>query len=160
MSTNLEWMDITLGIGSILAAGGFALLVKKILHGYRRPNNKKGGIISLHAALAFSTITVIAMTTKDWFITGLSVLLAYLIGKGRLEENQHYPYQVAFGTIAGVGITFGIFYLYNKKFGGGGSATPVSDLRESYSDKPERARDDRHEADTEKELAIDDDMDF
>ena len=80
MSTSVEWIDIMLATGSIVTVGAFTMLIKSILYKYRRPNGKKGGIISFHTAIAFAIVTVVAMTTKDWFLTGLAVILAYLIG--------------------------------------------------------------------------------
>jgi len=151
-TTNVPWIDIILAVLSILAAGGFTLLIKYLLHKYKRPNGKKGGVVSVHVAIAFATVTVVALATKDWFLTGLTILLAYLIGKGRLDEGQHYMYQVVLGIIIGITIPFSIFYLYNKKIN-----FTSSEARHEYDDKPERARDDRHEADDAPELRLDDD---
>ena len=145
-----------LATGSIVIVSAFVLLVKNLLHGYRRPNGKKGGIISFHVAVAFATVTVVAMTTKDWFLTGLTVILAYLIGRGRLDEGQHYMYQVVVGALVGVLIPYGIFYLYYKRF----RSESSSYEREVYEDKPERAHDDRREADEAPELRLDDLDDF
>nr|QBK87562.1 MAG: PAP2 superfamily protein [Marseillevirus LCMAC201] len=150
MSTLVEWTDIMLAIGSIVIVGAFTLLVKNLLHKYRRPNGKKGGIISFHVAVAFATVTVVAMATKDWFLTGLTVVLAYLIGRGRLDEGQHYMYQVVVAAIIGVLIPYGIFYLYYKRINSG----EYYESREVYDDKPDRAHDDRHEADEAPELSL------
>ena len=159
MSTVVEWKEILLAVGSIIAVGAFTLLVKSIMYKYRRPNGKKGGIVSLHTALAFATITVVAMVTKDWFITAMTVILAYLIGRGRLDEGQHYIYQVVISAVFGILIPYGIFYLYYNKLYGRNRTSYES--REEYDDKPERALDDRHEADTEApELRIDDEYDL
>lgn len=162
MSTSVEWTDIMLAVVSIVVAGAFTLLVKSLLRKYRRPNGKKGGIISFHVAVAFATVTVVAMTTKDWFLTGLTVILAYLIGRGRLDEGQHYMYQVVIGAIIGVLLPYGIFYLYYKRLSGGSSSSHTYE-REDYDDKPERAHDDRHEADEnapELRLEDPDELDF
>lgn len=159
MSTSVDWTDIILAVVSIVAVGAFVLFVKSILRKYRRPNGKKGGIISFHVAIAFAIVTVVAMTTKDWFLTGLSVILAYLIGRGRLDEGQHYMYQVVIGAILGVAIPYSIFYLYYKRMQG--QSTRVYE-REDYDDKPDRAHDDRYEADENApELRLEDhDFDF
>lgn len=150
-STNLTWTDIILAVTSILAAGGFSFLIKYLFHKYKRPNGKKGGVISFHVAVAFATVTAIALTTKDWFLTALTVILAYLIGRGRMDERQHYMYQIVLGIIVGIGFPFAIFYLYNRRWSGGGD----SERRVEYDDKPERAHDDRHEADKAPELRLD-----
>nr|QBK87884.1 MAG: PAP2 superfamily protein [Marseillevirus LCMAC202] len=151
MSTSVAWTDIMLAIGSIVIVGGFTLLIKSFLHKYRRPNGKKGGIISFHVAVAFAIVTVVAMTTKDWFLTGLTVVLAYLIGRGRLDEGQHYMYQVVVGAVIGVLIPYGIFYLYYRRIRSGSYES-----RAEYNDKPDRAHDDRQEADEAPELRLED----
>ena len=144
-------------MGSIVAAGGFTMLVKNLLYKYRRPNGKKGGIISFHATVAFATVASIAMITKDWFLTALTVLLAYLIGRGRMDEGQHYMYQVVIGAVVGIGVPYGIFYLYHRKFSGLGGGSGGD--RFEYEDKPDKAVDHRHEADEAPELKLDD-IDF
>jgi membrane-associated phospholipid phosphatase len=147
-----------LATGSLVLVAALVLGIKKLLRRYKRPNGKKGGIVSLHAAIAFSTVAVVALTTKDWYLTGLTAVLAYLIARSRIEERQHYLYQVIFGVILGVAVPFGIFYMYNKRSGGG----DYTYLREEYDNMPSRAHDDRHEADIEApELRLDDeDFDF
>ena len=155
----LDIKDICLSVVSIILVAGFVMLVKHFLNGYRRPNGKKGGIISNHVAIAFAVVTVVALTTQDLFITLLVVLLAYIIGRGRLDEGQHYVYQVVIGAIIGVAIPYGVFYLYNNKFGSGGYITNTA--RMEYDDIPDRAHDDRHEADENApELKIDDDLEL
>lgn len=162
MTTTFEWTDMMLVIGSVVAAGGFTLLAKSFLGKYRRPNGKKGGVISCHTAVAFAVVTAIALSTKDWFLTGLTIILAYLIGRGRLDEGQHYMYQVVLGAIFGVAIPYGIFYIYYNRITGssGGDMGRYNSDREKYVDKPARAHDDRMEADDHSDLRIDDIEDF
>ena len=155
MSTSIDWTNILLASGSIIAAGAFTFFIKNFLYRYRRPNGKKGGIISLHTTIAFATVTTIALVTKDWFLTGLAVILAYLIGRGRLDEGQHYTYQVALGAIIGVAVPYGIFYLYNKKINEKGMSEDREE-RENYDDRPSNASDERHEADEAPELKLED----
>lgn len=155
MSTNIKLTDIILTIISIFFAILFTMLIKHLFKNYRRPNGKKGGFISLHVVIAFSIITCIGLITKDWFITGLTVILAYLIGRGRLDEKQHYMYQVIISSIIGISIPILIFYLYIKKINNNNDNN--SDTREDYEDKPEKAIDNRHEADIEApELKLED----
>lgn len=153
MSALVEWTDIILGVVSVIITGGLVLFVKNVLRGYRRPNGKKGGIISFHVAVAFAIVASVAMITKDWFLTAATVILAYLIGRGRLDESQHYTYQVVIGAIIGVVIPYGIFYLYYNKING--SSNDYYD-REEYDDMPETAHDDRREADEHSELRLED----
>ena len=53
---------------------------------------------------------------------------------------------------------FGIFYLYKRKlpFNFGNSKTENKTEREEYENKPEKARDDRKEADSVPELKLED----
>jgi len=158
----MQWICIVLAIISIFATTAFALLIKKLLRRIRRPNGKKGGIISLHTAIAFSTVTVIALTTRDWFITALTVILAYLIARDRIDEKKHYFSQVLFGALLGIGIPYGIYYLSEKQLGidcsnGSGSSenyTVLDSFREEYDDKPGHAIDNREEADSAPELRL------
>lgn len=151
MSTDIEWQQILMGVGSIIGAGGLALLLKMLFYKYRRPNGKKGGCVSFHVAVAFSIVTVVAITTKDWYLTGLTAVLTYLVARGRLDESQHYMYQVVLGAIIGIGFPFAVFYTYYRYINGDNSH-----VREEYNDRPERAYDDRHEADEAPELRLDD----
>lgn len=145
-----DWCDLSLGLGSILLTLVLILSIKSVFYRYKRPNGKKGGLVSIHVALATSIITVIAMTTKDPYITGLSVILAYLIGRGRLDEGQHYLYQVLISGFIGITIPSAIYYSYYSR------TTNNDVIREEYEEKPEKAVDDRHEADSVPELRLED----
>lgn len=154
MSTAVDWTDIALSAVAISVTGATAIVIKKIFRKYRRPNGKKGGIVSLHVALAFSVVTVLALTTRNWFITGLAVFLAYLIAKGRLDENQHYLYQVLIGLTVGIAVPYSIFYLFYQRK----EHEPMVEMmppREEYYDMPPSAMDERFEADTAPELRLD-----
>lgn len=156
MQSRIAWKDMAVGIGVVIATGAIVMLLKSMFYNYRRPNGKKGGVVSFHAATAFAIVTVIAMNTKDWFLTALAVVLAYLISRGRMDEGQHYLYQVVLGAIIGVAVPYGLYYMYYNKIGGGYGIE-----REEYADMPSRAVDDRHEADEAPELSLDlNDLDY
>jgi len=154
MFTNINLTNIILSVISIIVASLFTLFMKKLFKNYRRPNGKKYGFVSLHATIAFSIVTIIAFTTRDIFLTSLTVILAYLIGRGRLDERQHYLYQVILGSMVGILFPTGIFYLYNKKINT--SESDSINIREEYDDKPDNASDDRDEADLAPELKLED----
>ena len=157
METSLSTPELFIAVGAIVATLFIAILIKKLFYKYKRPNGKKGGFISLHVALAFSIVGVVAVLTKDWFITMMMVVLAYLIAKGRMDEGQHYLYQVIIGGIVGLAVPYGVFYLYYRR------VNPFSSSSSSYQDRPEidkpdRAKDDREEADREGgDMKLDDD---
>ena len=68
-------------------------------------------------------------------------------------------YQVAIRAIIGVLIPYGIFYLYYKRLHSNSSSHSYE--REEYDDKPERAHDDRREADEHApELRLEDPDEF
>jgi amino acid transporter len=152
LSTDWNWTEIILALGSIFLVAFFTLTTKYLMYRYKRPNGKKGGILSLHTAIAFTVVAVVALTTKDWFTTFLVILLAYIIARGRMDEGQHYMYQVVMSVIIGIGIPYGLYYLWYHKQN---SSYTIND-REDY-DKPDYAEDNRHEADDEApDLRLDD----
>lgn len=152
MTTSVAWSDILVASGTLIVTGLFAVLIKNFMYKYRRPNGKKGGVISFHAVIGFAIVTVVAMTTKDWFITGLAVILGYLIARGRLDEGQHYMYQIVLSAVIGIGMPVGLYYLYYKRLQS--SDSDYSYEREEYDDKPDHARDERYEADEAPELRL------
>lgn len=131
----VSWRDIMLSVGSILVVIGLVFLVKKYMGKYKRPNGKKKGLTSINVALAFSVITVIAMTTRDWFVTGLAIILAYIVGRNKIDSGEYYMYQVIIGAIIGIGIPFGIFYYYDKKFSKIGGDMELSKEKEHNSEE-------------------------
>jgi hypothetical protein len=150
MSSILNWTNIGISLLSLIFVLFVSFIIKNVLYKIKKPNGKKGGIISFHVALAFTIVSIIALTTKDWFITAMVIILAYLIGREKLDNGQHYLYQITISAVLGVLVPYGIFYFYINKF------TNVEQVRETYDDKPESAVDDRHEADEAPELRLED----
>lgn len=159
METRLSFTEIGISFASIILALGIAILIKKGFYKYKRPNGKKGGVVSLHVTLAFAIVAVIAMSTRDWFMTLITVILAYLIAKGRMDEGQHYLYQIILAAMIGLAVPYGVYYLYYRRlnpFSSGSSSG--SEDRPPIESKPDRAKDDRHEADREApDMKLDDD---
>ncbi|WP_130806632.1 diacylglycerol kinase [Senegalia massiliensis] len=71
----------------------------------------KGGIISGHAALAFTISTVVTFLTENTLIATLSFMLAILVGQSRIEGEIHTFFQVVNGALLGILITVLIFQL-------------------------------------------------
>lgn len=155
MLTSINFVEIMLSITSLIAVFGFTKLLKTLLYKYRRPNGKKGGLISLNTAVAFSILTVVALTTKDCFLTSLSIIPAYLIARNRVYDGQHYMYQTVLGAIIGIVVPYGIFYAYYKRIDSENDTETYYD-RERYDDMPSNAFDDRSEADEVPELRLED----
>lgn len=71
----------------------------------------KGGIISGHAALAFTISTVVTFLTENILIATLSFFLSILVGQSRIEGEIHTFFQVVNGALLGILITVLIFQL-------------------------------------------------
>lgn len=154
MITNINWIEIILSSISIFIVGILSLSIKNLLYNNKKPNGRKGGIVSFNISIAFSIITVIAIISQDLYVTGLTILLAYLISKEKIELRQHYLYQVILSSLIGITLPCGVFYFYyNKdKFGKQNNYE-----REVFYDMPEKGEDNRYEADQVPDLRLDDD---
>lgn len=65
----------------------------------------RGGIISGHAAVAFSIATLVTLFTLDPVISLLTISLAVMVSHSRLLMNIHTLWEVVFGAATGFGIT-------------------------------------------------------
>ena len=111
------YTEMLLAILSLIIVIFITFTLKKLSGSkLKRPNGKKGGVISFHAATSLCIVTLVAILTKDWFITGLTVVLAYLIIKSRLADNHHWTWQVVFGSIVGAAVPASIFYIKENGF--------------------------------------------
>lgn len=86
-------------------------LVIIIKHKSKTGTPFKGGIISGHAAIAFSAATAISISSKKTIIFILSFILAFLVAQSRVEGKIHSILQVVFGSALGILITLLIFKL-------------------------------------------------
>lgn len=73
----------------------------------------RGGAVSGHTAIAFSLWTIIIYTTKDYFIIGLALLIAALVGQSRLRSKIHSLWEVVGGALIGVLGTSLFFKLFS-----------------------------------------------
>lgn len=71
----------------------------------------RGGMPSVHSAVAFAAATAIAFITKNSFAATLAVLMALLVSETRLEMGVHTGFQIFIGAILGTLITIFIFQL-------------------------------------------------
>jgi len=65
----------------------------------------QGGIVSGHAAIAFSIATVVTLTTQDPITSLLTLTLAVMVSHSRLLMNIHTMREVALGAITGLTVT-------------------------------------------------------
>lgn len=73
-----------------------------------------GGIISGHAALAFSASTAILCLTKNIMASLLAFLIAVLVAQSRVEARIHHWLEVLLGALIGVGTSLAIFAFLSK----------------------------------------------
>lgn len=71
----------------------------------------RGGMPSVHSAVAFSAATAIAFITENSFAATLAILMALLVSETRLEMGVHTSFEVTVGAILGTLITIFIFQL-------------------------------------------------
>lgn len=80
-----------------------AVVLLKALSGKGRPFH--GGLVSGHAAVAFSIATVVTLSTQDPINSLLTIVLAVMVSHSRLLMHIHSLREIVLGAIAGLGIT-------------------------------------------------------
>ena len=70
---------------------------------------------SVHTALAFAATASVFLRNRKAGIPAL--IFAALVGFSRLYFFVHYPSDVLFGAVLGVGVAIGVYALYNAIFG-------------------------------------------
>ena len=72
----------------------------------------RGGVISGHAAVAFSLWTVLVFTQENLFVIGVGLLLALLVAQSRLKAKIHSYWEVVAGALVGVTVTAFFFRVF------------------------------------------------
>jgi len=144
--------DIILLLAAVVFSGIVAFILKRLFYKNKRPNGKKGGLISIHVVLAVAILVSYAIITMDVFSSLLLLFLVYLIAKGRSDEGQHSLQQIIFSILIGSGLPVWVIFMYKKY--NGNLLFRATEEREDFSGKPKRARDERYQADDEPELRI------
>lgn len=73
----------------------------------------KGGMPSGHAAVAFSVWTAVTFLTESFLPSLLTFLMAIFIAQSRVAVGIHKPWEVAFGALVGIAVTFSLFSLFS-----------------------------------------------
>lgn len=71
----------------------------------------RGGVVSGHSALAFTTATAITFIAEEALVATLSFFIAFLVGQSRVEGKIHSSLQVFIGAILGILITIFVFQI-------------------------------------------------
>lgn len=71
-----------------------------------------GGIVSGHAAIAFSIATLVTLSTQEPIISLLTLILAVMVSHSRLLMNIHTMREVILGAASGLGITVVVTMLF------------------------------------------------
>jgi len=157
--------EIILGVAAFVVTVVTTVIIKKNTNNFRRPNGKRGGgLISFHASIAFSIVTLVWLYTRDLYITSFVTFLAIFLCRQRIVDKKHYIYQVLFGVVYGVLSTYGVFYLYDRRplvsigslFERFGYTSSSSSNGRFIKDTPSSAVDDRAQADLYPDLTLDD----
>ena len=104
---NSPW-QITLGALLVLL---FIVVGGKVLT--RRGTPFRGGIISGHAAAAFSLWTAVLFVQKNIFIAFATLLLAILVVQGRVKSKIHSFFEVVGGALLGILVTALFFQIFH-----------------------------------------------
>ena len=71
-----------------------------------------GGMPSGHSAIAFSLFTAITLLTLNPVVTLLALGMAVMVGHARLEAGIHTRFEVALGSLLGLGLTLLVFKIF------------------------------------------------
>jgi len=80
-----------------------ATVILKALSGKGKPLH--GGILSGHAAIAFSIAIIVTLSTQDPLVSLLTFALAVMVSHSRLLMHIHTQKEIVMGAIAGTVIT-------------------------------------------------------
>ncbi len=94
---------------ALLVVVFIVILVKAYFH---RGTPLRGGVISGHAAVAFSLWTAVLYLQESIFITAAALLLALLVVQARLRAKIHTFWEVAGGALLGILVTALFFRLF------------------------------------------------
>jgi hypothetical protein len=137
-------------VASVLAVTAIAWVVKLATkRKVKKPNGKKGGIISLQVVAAFAVLTCIGIVTRDPFAVVASAVLALLLVKTKYDAKHFHQNQLIGSAAMGVVLTMLGWWFIDGKLN---PAAPL-DRPDLFAPKPEM--DQRREADGHAEYKLD-----
>jgi diacylglycerol kinase (ATP) len=78
---------------------------------FRRGSLLQAGAVSGHAAIAFSSATLVALLAQNPLVALLAYLTAFLVAQSRVEGGIHSLSEVLLGGVLGAGLSYAIFLL-------------------------------------------------
>jgi diacylglycerol kinase (ATP) len=98
------WVPITVIVLLLVV-----VLIAKVMGG--KGTILRGGVVSGHAAVAFSlAVTIVYRSGIDVLTTCLAVVLAFLVAHARVEGKVHTLQEVIIGGLLGICFTTGVYY--------------------------------------------------
>ena len=71
-----------------------------------------GGLLSGHAAIAFSIATIVTLSTQEPIVSLLTLALAVMVSHSRLLMHIHTLKEIILGAVTGLGITLAVILFF------------------------------------------------
>jgi len=108
----LEMFGTASDMGTVVSILIVVIIVVIVKSAYGTGTPLHGGVLSGHAAVAFSIATAVSLNTRDPLISVLSLVLATMVSHSRLLMKIHSMREVIIGAGAGSGITLLVLQLF------------------------------------------------
>ena len=108
----LEMFGTASDMGTVVSILIVVIIVVIVKSAYGTGTPLHGGVLSGHAAVAFSIATAVSLNTRDPLISVLSLVLATMVSHSRLLMKIHSMREIIIGAGIGSGITLLVLQLF------------------------------------------------